>query len=320
MQSQNPPVLPVGDGPFFSVILPTYNRRDQLPQAIESVLGQTFSDLDVWVVDDGSTDGTREVVAPYLNRINYISQPNSGPGPARDLGIASSRGSYLAFLDSDDRWESTKLEVMARAIANRPDVGLFYSDVRTIDETGRQLWVQEAPHVDGNGYVALLTGNFVTTSAVVASRKAVVEAGGFAESGLFGPEDWDLWLRIAHSYPILHVPGVLAERRIGAADAITATEDLSALHEVVNRALARDPHLPPRQRRKARGMVHYAEARTHLDRGDTSAAIAALRASVARYPTVRGTVYLLLLITGLVRHLPTGLAARLRIPPQPDPP
>lgn len=301
--------------PLFSVIIPTYNRADRIRVAVETALNQTFSDRDIWVVDDGSTDSTKQVLAPYIGRINYLFQENAGPGPARDAGIAASKGRYLAFLDSDDRWDPKKLATMSRAIESRPDIALFYSDVRTIDEGGRELWVQAPPHVDGNGYLAVLTGNFITNSAVVAHREAVIEAGGFAASGLMGPEDWDLWIRIAQNHPILHVPGVLTERVIGARDAITATEDLSALHQVVARAFARDPGLTSRQKHRIRAMAHYAEARTHLDRGDLPAAASAFRSSIAAFPTLRGTAFLVLLATGLIRRLPPKLAARLRVAP-----
>ncbi len=96
--------------PKVSVIIPTFNCAVYLPQAIESVLGQTWQDFELIVVDDGSTDDTCQVLAPYQNRLVYLYQENQGESSARNKGIQVAQGEYLAFLDSDDLWLATKLE------------------------------------------------------------------------------------------------------------------------------------------------------------------------------------------------------------------
>ena len=111
-----------GSAPNFSVIIPTYNREDFINSAIDSVWGQTFSDFDLIVIDDGSTDRTRESVEEYQDsRLRYFYQNNKGVSSARNRGIKESKGKYLAFLDSDDTWVDTKLERTAEYIKKFPD-------------------------------------------------------------------------------------------------------------------------------------------------------------------------------------------------------
>jgi len=108
--------------PLFSVIIPTYNRRELLRQALASVLAQTFTDYEIIVVDDGSTDGTREWLATVSDQVRVLIQENRGPGAARNLGIQNAVGEYVTFLDSDDIWFPWTLEIYERAIreASRP--------------------------------------------------------------------------------------------------------------------------------------------------------------------------------------------------------
>jgi len=117
--------------PFFSVIIPTYNRKDFLPIAVESVLEQTFSDYELIVVDDGSTDGTAEWLRLSLNRagaIKYIYQAHQGVSSARNCGIKNAKGEFIAFLDSDDRFCRQKLEITYEHIQNNPDYKIFHTD------------------------------------------------------------------------------------------------------------------------------------------------------------------------------------------------
>src|SRR5262245_48697814 len=101
---------------LFSVVIPVHNRRHLLPRALESVWAQTFTDFEVIVVNDGSTDGTGEWLASHGERVLAITQPNRGPGAARNLGTREARGEYVAFLDSDDVWPSGTLETFAGLI------------------------------------------------------------------------------------------------------------------------------------------------------------------------------------------------------------
>ena len=191
--------------PLFSVVIPTYNRERDVLGAIDCVLAQTLGDYDLWVIDDGSTDGTEQALEPHRDRISYVKVANGGHAAARNIGIEKSTGRYVAFLDSDDRWRPEKLARYAEVIREVPDAGLLYSDVEIISAGGERLWSQPARRVVGEGYSALLQGNFITMSSAVASRQALDVCGGFDPSFRLSP-DWDLWIRIARRFPVAHVP------------------------------------------------------------------------------------------------------------------
>lgn len=117
------------DGPIVSVILPTFNRERYIAQAVESVFNQTFRELEIIVVDDGSTDGTASVVARYPG-VHYVYQSNGGIGAARNRGVEAARGRFLAFLDSDDLWSHDKLAIQMAALREDPAIDVLYGHAR----------------------------------------------------------------------------------------------------------------------------------------------------------------------------------------------
>ena len=122
--------------PRISVIIPTYNRENYIGDAIDSVLQQTCRDVEIIVVDDGSTDGTRDRVAEYGDQVRYVFTPNRGIGHARNLGMAHARGEFLAFLDSDDLFYPYMLEVESRLLDLHPEVGMVYGEMSAFDDDG----------------------------------------------------------------------------------------------------------------------------------------------------------------------------------------
>ncbi|MHB9155123.1 MAG: glycosyltransferase family 2 protein [Endomicrobiales bacterium] len=189
--------------PKVSVIIPAYNNGAYLPESIESVLRQTCRDLEILVVDDGSTDNTREVAQRYAlkdpGRVRYVYQQNRGPGAARNRGIAEARGEYLAFLDADDRWLSTKLEKQAAILDSRPDTGLVYTDLLFFDN---RHWIvghaSERKYRLPRGDITLFFffRYFMVTSSVMV-RAAVTRAAGLFREDIFVGEDYDYWLRVS---------------------------------------------------------------------------------------------------------------------------
>jgi glycosyltransferase involved in cell wall biosynthesis len=117
--------------PTVSALIPTYNAGHLVVRAIESVLAQSSPASEIVVVDDGSTDDTAERVAAFGESVRYVAQPNAGASAARNLGIASSRGEFVAFLDADDVWHPRKLEAQLEALARHPDLGML--SARTFD-------------------------------------------------------------------------------------------------------------------------------------------------------------------------------------------
>jgi GT2 family glycosyltransferase len=194
--------------PHFSIIIPAYRAPDTIRVSLDSVLGQTVTDLEVVVVDDGSGDRTPEVVREYAERdarIRLIEQENAGTAAARNTGVAAATGHNISFLDNDDAWVSTYLESVQATFASHRDAGMAYADAWPFDDaTGRILRrtaLECYPPVAPNGsgtLLALLHRNFITASSVTVTREALERVGPF-HTGMTGSDDWDMWLRITGS-------------------------------------------------------------------------------------------------------------------------
>lgn len=207
--------------PLVSIIIPTYNHAQFLPDAVESVLSQTYSNWECIIVDDGSTDNTEEIVQNYLNRdtrIKYLSLTrNRGLSAARNVGIKESEGKYLVFLDADDYISPTKIEKEVKVLENHPEVGWVYEKSLIIDEKSKQV-IQRLPEMalkpnekppEGRIFYKLLGRNLMPVNAVMIEKKIVESVGLFDES-LKSYEDWDLWLRVAVKYDIKFLNDTLA--------------------------------------------------------------------------------------------------------------
>ncbi|MBU3758781.1 MAG: glycosyltransferase [Candidatus Omnitrophica bacterium] len=199
--------------PCVSVIIPTYNRKGLLQEALESVFAQTFRDYELIVIDDGSTDGTKEaVLSRWGDRVRYFTQPNAGISAARNAGIREAQGTYVAFLDSDDTWRPDKLALQVDFMNQNPRTGLLATRLARY-ELGSQHSQRLCPPTFPSGFLELLNGeNNVPTSTVMVRRNCFEETGCF-DSSLPIAEDWDLWLRIASRYEIACLDQVLAEHR-----------------------------------------------------------------------------------------------------------
>lgn len=182
-------------------MIPTYNRVRYLKQALDSVLGQTFKDFDIIVVDDNSTDGTKELVVSYGGNIRYVSQENRERGAARNNGIRNSDSEYIAFLDSDDMWLPDHLEVCLKALRQDPGAGLSFSGSYMVDEEGKII--SKLGFRPFNGYVseyivAEYSSGGCNASSCLVRKKIFDIAGYFIEDrALSGSEDWEMWARIS---------------------------------------------------------------------------------------------------------------------------
>jgi len=189
--------------PKVSVIIPAYNAMVHLPETIATVLEQTYTDFEVVVVNDGSTDKIEEWIVQISDpRIKLVSQANLGLAGARNTGISESQGEYLAFLDADDLWESTKLAKQVQILDNHPEVGLVYTWVAYIDEQGNSTGRVVNNQQQGEIWQELTQRNLVECGSVAMVRRQCFEQCGLFDSNLGSfVEDWDMWLRIAKSYP-----------------------------------------------------------------------------------------------------------------------
>jgi glycosyltransferase involved in cell wall biosynthesis len=188
--------------PAFSVVIPTFNRARTLRSTLDSVIAQTFGDFEVLVMDDGSNDGTEEVVRSYGDpRIRYEWASNSGgPATPRNRGIEAARADWICFLDADDRWHEGKLKTVSEVIAAIPALDLVcHHEILSILATGSKIQLKHGPFETDFYRVMLMLGNRVSTSAVSVRRDFLNKHGlRFNQSPDYViVEDYDLWLRVA---------------------------------------------------------------------------------------------------------------------------
>jgi glycosyltransferase involved in cell wall biosynthesis len=213
--------------PKVDVIIPAYNAAEYLPFAIESVLAQTFEDWRILLVDDGSTDNTAEVSAPFIERLGpklqYIRQNNAGVSAARNTAIRSSSAEFLALLDADDMWLPCRLTESLKCFENRPEVGLAYGFNTRVSRQGEVIDTFDCRQDHGEGWIApyiYMRKVDLPSPTITFRRKCIDDVGGFDET-LRVTEDRDLWFRIALRYQVALIPKVLAHYRTSPESATT---------------------------------------------------------------------------------------------------
>lgn len=198
-----------------SVIIPTYNREKTLLRAVQSVLDQTYTNLEVLVIDDGSTDGTAELVNGIRDdRVQYIVlEKNGGPANARNIGVEMASGEWIAFQDSDDCWHKNKLEKQMRYAAEHPEYSLIYCMYNAIMQDGHCLTVPAEPwpeQMEGNMFAGLLERNVIGTPTILVKREAFIRCGGFSTE-YNALEDWEFAVRFAKEHLLGFVSEVLMD-------------------------------------------------------------------------------------------------------------
>ena len=202
------------DKPLVSVVIATYNMARFLPLALRSALGQSYENIEVLVIDDGSQDDTRAVMAPFSDdhRVRYIFQQNAGQAAAKNHGIREARGECVAFLDADDLWVPDKLERQMPLFLRSAAVGIVYSRFGYIDEAGRDLRIEDYELFRGRVSGALLIRNFIGFGTSVVRKECFDRLGSFDESIGMGI-DYDLWLRFSTQYEFDYVDHPLLRYR-----------------------------------------------------------------------------------------------------------
>lgn len=200
---------------LVTVVIATYNMGHYLPQAVQSVLNQTYPHVEVQIVDDGSTDSTTEVTGELSRdpRVRVFRQDNAGQTKAKNAGIVRARGEYIAFLDADDDWLPDKLMKQLPLFRDRPQLGVVYSDCLCMDDKGASL--PKDPTVMYRGRISgrLLIENFVCFPTAVVRRRCLDELGAFDEKYAMGI-DYELWLRLSASYEFDYLPDPTVRYRI----------------------------------------------------------------------------------------------------------
>lgn len=206
-----------------TVIIPTFNRAKRVCRAVSSVLDQTYTDFEVIVIDDASTDNTIEKLEDFGNRIQLIRhRENKGVSAARNSGIRKAKGKYIALLDSDDYWMPEKLRVQIDFFNDNPDVLICQA---------REIWIRKGKRVNpakkhlkpsGNIFIPSLKLCLVSPSAVMFKKSLLNEVGIFDEEFPVC-EDYDLWLRIAYKYPVYLIEQDLLVKEGGAPDQLSSS-------------------------------------------------------------------------------------------------
>lgn len=187
--------------PKVSVVIPAYNAMLYLPETLDSVLAQSFSDYEVVIVNDGSADDIIEWANTIIDpRVTFIHQKNQGVSAARNAGIAQSQGEYIAFLDSDDLWDITKLQKQVQLLDENPDIGLVYTWILNADKQGKSTGRMFKYHYQGHVWEPLLLRNFIACGSTPMVRRGCFDQVGTFDTNFQGPEDTDMWIRIAKVY------------------------------------------------------------------------------------------------------------------------
>ncbi len=207
---------------FFSVIIPSYNRKPLLKKSVDSVLSQTIAEFELIIVDDGSTDGTGDLISSYHDdRIKYLSGENRGVSYARNKGLRTATGDHIAFLDSDDWWSEVKLERTAEYIRKYPEINIFHTE-EVWFKNGKIL-KQMAKHKKPTGWVYLkaLPLCCISISTAVINKTVFDDIGIFDES-LEACEDYDFWLRATNKYEVKLIPEDLTLKDGGRPDQLSS--------------------------------------------------------------------------------------------------
>ncbi|SDW99348.1 glycosyltransferase family 2 protein [Thiocapsa roseopersicina] len=208
---------------LVSVVIPVYNGERHVGATLQSVAEQSHGRLEILVVDDGSTDGTADILSLFARqdtRIRILRQANKGVAAARNLGIRSARGDFIAPLDADDVWHPERISKQLRCLLDAPsDVGLVYSPWITIDESGAGISpCMDRDRFEGIVWLQLMLGNFLGSASTCLIKVACLRKIGLYDEEYFvqraqGCEDWDLYLRIARRFRLLCQPDCLIAYR-----------------------------------------------------------------------------------------------------------
>jgi glycosyltransferase involved in cell wall biosynthesis len=276
----------MNSGASVTIIIPTFNCRQWVGQAIDSALNQTAAPAQVIVVDDGSTDGTLTLLNGYGARIRSLTQCNQGVAAARNRGLAAAATEWIAFLDADDVWHRRKLEVQTRMIADHPEIGLL--------GTGLFPWPSAtipSPPADAKPSLTIIrrdqlaVKNCLATSSILIRRDVAGAIGEF-DAALSGPEDHDYWLRAAEVATVGMIPLELTGyRSIPGSLSKRAASMETGMKQILRKLDARDFWCGDRMlRRRAYSYANYSCAYMHGAAGQYMRAIRRMLDSMTWYP------------------------------------
>jgi len=199
------------NGPLCSIIIPTYNHGKYIERCVQSALDQTYQDIEVIVVDDGSTDDTAERLTKFRNSVSYHYKENGGQGEARNVGIGLSRGQYLQFIDADDRLTRNKIERQIGFLIEDETIALVYSDCTGNDENGNDVGNISYALKEGEDPLPILLDRIISNINTCLVRRSAATDVGIFDGNRFSQEDWDFWLKLViRGYKIKYLPETLS--------------------------------------------------------------------------------------------------------------
>jgi len=277
----------------FSVVIPAYNREKELPKCIESVLSQTYKNFEIIVVDNGSTDNSKNIVQSYINqdsRVKYFWQENSGsPAGSRNTGIKNALGEWVAFLDSDDYWYETKLEEVCHIIDNLSDeyIAISHYEDKEINDI-KVVTLEHGKNLSDLPYNELLfKGNSLSTSAMIVRKDKLLVVGLFdIRKDYFAVEDYDMWMRLAkvgkfaYIYKPLGVFSISGSNMSGNVELINNNLKTLVLNHIDNSDIDNKEKF-----KKIHGSrIDYYKGRSYQMNGEMKKAIWTLFHSIVEYP------------------------------------
>lgn len=252
--------------PLVSVIIPAYNCSDWISDTLESVLNQDYQNIEIIVIDDGSTDNTRNIVCSFGKKVKYFYKINGGQSSARNLGIKYALGKYIAFIDSDDLWVKEKLTLQVELLENN-NFKWAYSDGIAFDSSSKAIlfrFKEMSRQYDGDILINLFQSCFIPMPSVIINKEVFSNIGYFNEDYNFrNREDWEMWIRIAEVYPVALIPEILVKYRVHQ-NSVTGSESLIERLNgnilVVKQAALRNPKKLGRYENKVLYNLHYSNA------------------------------------------------------------
>lgn len=214
MPQQDSYVLANAGQPLVTIVIPNFNHAPYLAAAIQSVLDQTYANVEIVVVDDGSTDNSRDVAASFADQIKIIHQVNRGLSEARNSGIRAAQGTYIGLLDADDMLEPDYLKTLTTMLSTTPSAHGVICGYRFVDEQNRPLPQIESRRLQEDElYPLLLRGNFLVPESILLHRQCYEDVGPFDPS-LSACEDWDMWLSVTKKFRIISTDQILTRHRV----------------------------------------------------------------------------------------------------------
>lgn len=302
------------------VVIPAYNSARCLPEAIDSVLNQTYKDLELIIVDDGSTDNTQMALKKYKDKIGYIYQENQGSYKARNTGIKATHSEYIAFLDADDIWIPQKLETQMEFIDANPNLGLVFSDADLFEHgiSKGSFWklrgcydemMQEYRMIQ-NPFSKLMEKNFILPSTALVKRVCFERAGLFDDS-FRNVGDKEMWLRIAMHFPMGCVPYALVKRRVHGYTPEQDARIKRSVIDVIKKMEKRYPEYIEKEgvsTKRILGPLYYSLGRTYLDVDEIIRARESFVNSLLNSFSLSSLFFLMVSLSGLrsillLRHL-----------------